>query len=56
MYKITEHPILTIPEEDLHSSLYDEIPDYKTMSDVVKDGNSNEMVEIPWQRTLNVYY
>ena len=37
-------------------TLYDEIPDYKTMSDTVKDGNSKEMVEIPWQRTLNVYY
>ena len=37
-------------------TLYDEIPDYKTMYDTVKDGNSKEMVEIPWQRTLNVYY
>ena len=36
-------------------TLYDEIPDYKTMSDTVKDGNSTEMVEIPWQRVLNVY-
>ena len=37
-------------------TLYDEIPDYKTMVDVVKDGNSNNMVEIPWQRTLNVFH
>ncbi len=36
-------------------TLYDEIPDYKTMFDLVKDGNSTEMVEIPWQRTLNTY-
>lgn len=36
-------------------TLYDEIPDYKTMFDLVKDGNSTEMVEIQWQRTLNVY-
>ena len=34
---------------------YDEIPDYKTNFDLVKDGNSNEMVEIQWQRTLNGY-
>ena len=37
-------------------TLYDEIPDYKTMVDVVKDGNSTEMVEIPWQRTLNTFH
>ncbi len=37
-------------------TLYDEIPDYKTMVDVVKDGNSNNMVEIPWQRTLNTFH
>ena len=37
-------------------TLYDELPDYKTNFDVVKDGNSNEMVEIQWQRTLNVLY
>ncbi len=37
-------------------TLYDEIPDYKTMFDMVKDGNSTEMVPIQWQRTLNVYY
>ncbi len=36
-------------------TLYDEIPDYKTNFDLVKDGNSSEMVEIQWQRTLNVY-
>lgn len=36
-------------------TLYDEIPDYKTMFDLVKDGNSTEMVEIQWQRTLNTY-
>ncbi len=37
-------------------TLYDEIPDYKTNFDLVKDGNSTEMVEIQWQRTLNVLY
>ncbi len=37
-------------------TLYDEIPDYKTNFDVVKNGNSSEMVEIQWQRTLNVFY
>lgn len=26
------------------------------MVDVVKDGNSTEMVEIPWQRTLNTFH
>ncbi len=37
-------------------TLYDEIPDYKTRVDLVKDGGSSNMVEIPWQRTLNVFH
>lgn len=33
---------------------YEEIPDYKAHVDVVKDGGSSDLVEIKWQRTINL--